>query len=209
MSLPIEEWKDIPGYKGLYQVSSLGRVKSLPKYHSKRERILKGEMDKDGYIKVVLCPNSYKREKRFVHRIVAMAFIENGNNGYEVDLIDGYPSNYCIDNLRWVTHKTNINNPVTIKRKSERSKGRVFSKSTLQKMSLAKKGRKLSPENIAAIIERNKIAVIMMDLNGNELKRFNSMKEASKITGVNGRRISDVCLNKRNKAGGYKWRKVG
>lgn len=45
--------------------------------------------------------------------------------------------------------------------------------------------------------------------NGNELKRFNSMKEASKITGVNGRRISDVCLNKRNKAGGYKWRKVG
>ncbi len=209
MSLPIEEWKDVPGYKGLYQVSSLGRVKSLPKYHSKRERILKGEMDKDGYIKVVLCPNSYKREKRFVHRIVAMAFIENRNNGYEVDHIDGNPSNNCIDNLRWVTHKTNINNPVTIKRKSERSKGRVFSKSTLQKMSLAKKGRKLSPENIAAIIERNKIAVIMMDLNGNELKRFNSMKEASKITGVNGRRISDVCLNKRNKAGGYKWRKVG
>ena len=127
MSLPIEEWIDIPGYKGLYQVSSLGRVKSLPKYHSKRERILKGEMDKDGYIKVVLCPNSYKREKRFVHRIVAMAFIENGNNGYEVDHIDGNPSNNCIDNLRWVTHKTNINNPVTIKRKSERSKGRVFS----------------------------------------------------------------------------------
>lgn len=63
-----EEWRDIPGYKGLYQVSSAGNVKSLPKYHSKIEKMLKGYTDKDGYIKVRLCLNTKIRKSHFVHR---------------------------------------------------------------------------------------------------------------------------------------------
>lgn len=85
MTCNVEEWRDIPGYEGLYMVSSMGRVKSLPKYLSKTDRILRGCVDKDGYIKVRLCPNPQLRKSYFVHRLVALAFIDNELQLPEID----------------------------------------------------------------------------------------------------------------------------
>lgn len=203
-----EEWRDIPGYKGLYQVSSAGNVKSLPKYHSKIEKVLKGYTDKDGYIKVRLCLNTKIRKSHFVHRLVAISFINNEKCLPEVDHINTIKNDNRVENLRWCDHKSNINNATTLKKKSESRKGIIFSEETLRKMSNAKKGKKLRPNVVSKIIERNQKPVKMIDNSGKTIAVFTSMKEAGIMTGINPRRISDVCLNKRNKAGGYIWERV-
>lgn len=71
-----EVWKDIYGYEGLYQVSNLGRVKSLIKHNGTNERILKPRMNNCGYLEVCLCKDG-KQKMHLVHRLVAQAFIEN------------------------------------------------------------------------------------------------------------------------------------
>ncbi len=203
-----EEWKDIPGYEGKYRVSNLGRVKSLPKYHFKTERILKGEVDKDGYIKVVLCPDSKTRNKRMVHRLVASAFIDNPNNLPETDHINTIKNDNRVENLRWASRSSNQLNDITRKRTSDRMKGIVFSKETLKKMSDAKKGKKMSKSAIIKSAESRCCPVVMIGLGGNRISTFKSIKEAAQVTNISPKRISDVCLNKRNKAGGFVWRKI-
>lgn len=78
-----EIWKDIKGYEGSYQVSNLGRIKSLKKqkgfYKKDKNTFLKKNKDKYGYLKVVLSKN--KKLKNFtVHRLVAEAFVPNPEN---------------------------------------------------------------------------------------------------------------------------------
>ena len=80
-----EEWKDIKGYEGLYQVANLGRVKSLGNNKSKREKILKPGKCKDGYLIVRLYKNG-KGKPFTVHRLVALHFIDNPNNYKEIKL---------------------------------------------------------------------------------------------------------------------------
>jgi hypothetical protein len=72
-----EKWKAIKGYEGLYEVSDLGRVRSL-KRATTSGKVLKGVPDKDGYIYVSLSKNNIKR-RYSVHRLVAAAFIQNDN----------------------------------------------------------------------------------------------------------------------------------
>lgn len=110
-----EVWKDVPGYEGLYQVSDLGRVRSLDrvKEHHPRSRkaytknmegrILKPYCDPRGYQFVGLHTNC-KREKFLIHRLVAMAFIENPEYYRDVVFKDGDRSNIVVDNLMWMDH---------------------------------------------------------------------------------------------------------
>lgn len=119
-----EIWKDVPGYSGLYQVSNLGRVKSLartkPGKHGSfvpvRERILKHNLDKDGYCIVLLCKTAKEHRHFRVHRLVAMAFLNNPENLPEIDHLDGNPANNNVLNLRYSNRKMNGNNPITRKR---------------------------------------------------------------------------------------------
>ena len=100
-----EIWKDIPEYIGLYQVSNLGRVKSIKNC---RNRILKNHRRVDGYYSVNLSKNNKVNCIR-VHRLVAEAFLPNPNNYPIVNHKDERPSNNCVDNLEWCTPKYNIN----------------------------------------------------------------------------------------------------
>ena len=101
-----EIWKPIKGYEGLYEVSNLGRVKSLKRWHHPRENILKNKFTTDGYYETALLKNGKYKYIR-THRIVAQTFIPNEMNKKEVNHKDGNKLNNCVDNLEWVTSSEN------------------------------------------------------------------------------------------------------
>ena len=111
----MEIWKDVVGYEGLYQVSNMGRVKSL---NYGRERILKASDNGSGYLYVALCKKG-KYKNFLVHRLVAMVFISNPENKPCIDHIDTNKRNNKVENLRWVTHEENMNNSLSKKHVSE------------------------------------------------------------------------------------------
>ena len=124
----MEHWKSITGYDGLYEVSDLGRVKSL-KYG--KERILTPRATHGGYLKVALCKDG-KVEQSNIHRLVAKAFIPNPNNLETVNHKDEVKTNNTVSNLEWMSQKDNINYGTRNKRASEALSKQVqmFDKST-------------------------------------------------------------------------------
>ena len=119
-----EVWRDIDGYEGLYQVSSIGNVKSLQRtffsgknYQIEQhypEHLLKLQTYKEGYKYVVLSKDGKVRKFK-VHRLVAKAFIPNLSNKPCVDHINGVCNDNRVENLRWVNAFENMNNPHTVK----------------------------------------------------------------------------------------------
>lgn len=108
----MEEWKDIKGYEGLYQVSNYGRVKSLKFWsniHKKfydREKILKQCLDKKGYC-IVGLHKDQKNTLKKVHRLVAEAFIPNPENKSEVNHKWGIKTDNRVSELEWSTTSEN------------------------------------------------------------------------------------------------------
>ena len=100
-----EEWRDIKGYEGLYQVSTLGNVRSR---HSGEWRLLKLWLDsRNHYYMVTLCKKG-KHNKFTVHSLVAKTFLPNENNLPVVDHKDANRHNNNVNNLEWVTYGENI-----------------------------------------------------------------------------------------------------
>lgn len=113
-----EIWKDIEGYEGKYQVSNLGRVKSLLKNGVNRERIMKQQKDKDGYMRIKL--RKSKTQKLYgVHRLVAFAFIPNENNLPMVNHKDEDKANNFANNLEWCDDLYNKNYGTAIERSAK------------------------------------------------------------------------------------------
>lgn len=115
-----EIWKDIQGFEGSYQISNLGRVKSLERdiytkdgvfQRHKRETIKTLKTNSDGYKGVTLTVNGIKTRTVTVHILVAEAFIPKPNDYevFEVNHIDADRTNNIVTNLEWVTHQENIN----------------------------------------------------------------------------------------------------
>lgn len=99
----IEEWKDVQFYEGRYQVSNLGRIKSLVN----KERILIPQRNAQGYLHVSLCKNG-KRNNHMISRLVMRHFIPNPESKPCVNHIDGNKNNNTLKNLEWCTYSENI-----------------------------------------------------------------------------------------------------
>lgn len=125
----IEEiWKDIPGFEGWYQVSNTGKVKSLDR-HIEDGRLIKGitlsqYSTSQGYKRVALC-KSGKHYKKFVHRLVAEAFVPNPNNFPVINHIDENPENNVCTNIEWCSVKYNVNFGTRAEKFSEKTHGEL------------------------------------------------------------------------------------
>lgn len=109
----MEIWKDIEGWEGYYQVSTEGRVRSLPRTVASsrctsnlKGRILKPRPDPKGYMKVALCRDGICYSRK-VHRLVAQAFIPNPDNLATVNHKDEVKSNNRLENLEWLSNADN------------------------------------------------------------------------------------------------------
>lgn len=118
-----EIWKKIDGF-GKYEVSNQGRIKRIAhiRYDKRgriamiKEIIMKPETVHNGYLRVGLYNNGKLYHKR-VASLVAEAFLGQRPPDMEIDHIDGNKTNNTVENLRYATHKDNVNNPVTVKKR--------------------------------------------------------------------------------------------
>ena len=184
----IEIWKDIKGYEGFYQVSNLGRVRSLERdvfnyrgtlMHHMEEKILVQRIGKRGYAYVNLYLNG-KYKSIQTHRLVALAFIPNPENKPQVNHKDEVKTNNVVDNLEWCTSKYNINYGTRIQRCVQN-----------------RKSQKLGNHPRAK-------PVFCEELN----KTFDCAKRVEEELGIWGTSIGKACKGERNTAGGFHWRYV-
>lgn len=175
-----EIWKDIKGYENLYQVSNLGRVRSLDRKvkcfsTSKiiKGKIIKQEISKCGYYRVQLSNKSIVRHYA-VHRLVLMAFkpIEDAEN-LVVNHLDYNTKNNRLDNLEWCTIKENLE----------------WSRDNINDAVRKSCGKK----------------IYQYDLNDNFIRVYDSCNLAQKETNICNINIRKCCNKKRKTAGGYKW----
>lgn len=188
----MEEWRDIPGYEGLYQVSNTGHVKSLDRKcgnnHIYKSRMIT-ERVKNHYLQVQLYKNSQMKNCN-VHRLVALAFIPNPENKPTVNHIDENKLNNSVDNLEWATHKENTNYGTAPQR-------RVTHRNYA---AIRKKVIKTNKEH------GNCRPVNQYDLEGNFVAYYESMSDAGRSMGLS--RTSGiylVCNHKCKSYMGYKW----
>lgn len=178
----MEVWKDIPGYEGLYQVSNMGRVKSLERTKDNNggkvaipERIMRTSVDTVGYSIVCLTKDG-KRKTHKIHRLVGMAFVPNPENKQEINHKDGDKRNNCAVNLEWSTRLENMHHAYAT--------------------------------GLACGVKNNatSTAVRQYDKNMNFVAEYPSVSEAERITGIKQSNICYCCQNKRLTAGGYIWK---
>lgn len=176
-----EIWKDIKGYEGSYQVSNLGRVKSLTRFikretepcsfYTIKERIMKLKENNRGYLTVML--SSHCKSKGFsVHRLVAEAFLENPSKLPFVNHKDENKLNNHVDNLEWCDNYYN------------------FNYSNVKQRAREKQGKPIE----------------QFDLNGNFIKVFNSIGEAVELLGLNRSNLCRCLSEKSSQCAGYIWK---
>lgn len=110
-----EQWKDIKGYEGLYQVSDLGNVRSMNYRCTGIVQNLSPGVSNRGYFLVGLSKNG-KGKSKTIHRLVAEAFIDNFDNKETVNHIDENKCNNHLINLEWFTRKEQIHHGTRTKR---------------------------------------------------------------------------------------------
>lgn len=112
----MQNWKDIPGYEGYYQLNNFGVIKSIQRivgreghggYKTVNEKILPVYFDNNGYQIAFLSKGGIRKTVK-VHRLIALLFIPNPLNKKQVNHIDGNKANNSVNNLEWCTQSENI-----------------------------------------------------------------------------------------------------
>ena len=183
-----EIWKDVPGYEGEYMVSNYGKVLFVGRYIARNTgaltctepHLLTWRTNKDGYAQVDLW-KSNKSKRMYVHRLVAISFLDNPNNYPCIDHIDTDKLNNYIQNLRWCNHSMNNSNPLTREH---------FNKTCI---SLRVMGR---------WIQREVIGINIIDRD--DIRAYTTISE-SKKDGFNPSQVSACCLGKRKTHKGFEF----
>lgn len=181
-----EIWKDIPNYEELYQVSNIGRVKSLCKSNVQKnrwnlpvkifrsERILKPRKSRAGYIRVTLTKHG-QHKSYFVHRLVGYSFIENPKNLPFINHKDEDKTNNQVENLEWCTAKYNSNYGTSIERTAQKNR-----------------------ENGDVVFQYGK--------DGTFIGSYKNAQEAKRILLLKSEHINECCKNFKS-SNGYLWRR--
>lgn len=182
-----EIWKDIVGYEGMYMVSNLGNVKSVARI----VKCNKGKREMNGVIRTLRISNngypivSIRKSIYTIHRLLAIAFIPNPENKPVVNHKDGNKLNNNVNNLEWCTHSDNIKHAF---------------KMGLKMPSKTQLGKKGGNHNKA-------IPVLQFNKNGEFVKEYPSLTDASIETGVPMKNISLTLHNYQKTSGGFIWKK--
>ena len=195
----MEEWRNVPGTNGKYQINidtKEGRCRSLNYRRLGVAKELKTTPNKYGRLYWRL---DYGNERKCwqAARWIAMTYPELVQNewfpGAEIDHIDTNPMNNHPSNLRWVTRKENLNNPITKRNFSKAFTGRECSDDTKGKRSKALK-------------DKTGKWVIQLSPNNEILHFYRSSLQAERDTGIDQRNINACCRGKRSHAGPYIWK---
>ena len=117
------EWRDIRGFKGMYQISNTGMIKSLPRKAKRGDSVIevKGKflrkLEDNGYYKVRLFDKDNMEHRRYVHVLVADAFIPKESNKPEVNHKDGNRGNNKVENLEWCSRSENVKHSWEMRKK--------------------------------------------------------------------------------------------
>lgn len=178
-----EIWRPIRGYENLYEVSNLGKVRSLDRLvdNGRGTRLVKGILLKPGktrggYLHINLWKDNKQTSFR-VHRLVYEAFNGQRPEGMQVNHIDEDKTNNKLDNLNLMTPKQNVNWGTGIERKS---------KSQLNRKDCSK-------------------PIIQYRLSGEKIGEFESLNDAGRKIGINPGNICSVLKSRYKTAGGFKW----
>ncbi len=233
-----EIWKDVPNYEGYYKVSSMVRVRSVNRFdkamrRNLKEKILTTYVNGFGYEQVMLQKNGM--QKMFsVHRLVALAFIDNPDNLPQVNHIDENKLNNRADNLEFVTARQNLTHNNLQERQSKKKFKHVLQcaidgtvikeyESVIQaaretgiaKTAIANRCRGYISGPYGDFlwkykdgIEKNSKRIVMYDLDGNFMREYNGIRSAARELGVGRSQIS-TCINGKSKtAHGYIWKEI-
>ena len=178
----MEQWRKVPGYEGLYEVSNTGKIKSLERVdktgHIHKERILRKQITKRGYERVVLCKDG-KIKAYFVHRLVAFAFPEICGiyfDGAEVNHKNEIKTDNRPENLEWCNRHYNANYGTGNQRNAE---------------------HRINHPDISKQVQQ-------YSLDGKFIAAYPSVSEAHRKTNISLSNISRCALGKRRTAGNKK-----
>ena len=191
-----EEWRDIPGYEGLYKVSNTGKILSLDYAHRGYAQELVPKVNNKGYLWVQLKHNN-QRKDCLIHRLVAEAFIDNPNGFPLINHKDENKKNNNSWNLEWCTRKYNANYSL------DRHPERRLEISKLSKMERSKRG----PYRKRKTAKPTKYTqpVVQKDMNGNVIREFENIAAITREIGYCNSSILGCCNHSRKTAYGYKW----
>lgn len=176
-------WKEFPFYGNRYLVSNEGNVRGPS------GTILKPNL-RHGY-KVVYITISHSKKKTIpVHKIVALTFVPNKENKPEIDHINGNKTDNRVENLRWVTHAENMNNPITLELRRKNIKR---GKEAWRYGKVGKENGKSKP-------------IQQIDIKGNIINTFESVRQAGIITKINRKTIQSAATGRSKTAGGFIWK---